>query len=124
MKLNKLDLKKLQDKGLPINKRHILDMEKYNYWYYKTDEYAEKITQSQNDKDAYIENFRQSILCTFEMNKYQIIQRREFLLLFSLLKAYNKIDPTHKLYMNHKGHQVKKNDRRAINERTLKSKFD
>ena len=120
MKINKDDLKKLVDRGIPIKKRHILNLEKYTYWYNKVSDYTDAMLTYQNDRDKYLENFRQSLLGSFEMNEHQLIQRKEFIMLYTLLKYHNAMNPKNKIYMSEKGRRVKAHDRRAVRDSSFK----
>jgi len=96
-------------------------MNKYNYWVSKIEQYTEAMHNTSNDMNKYIENFNQCLNCEFEKNKYYIISRKEFILLFTLLKYHNSINIKNKLYMNQHGIKAKLSDRNRVRDSTIES---
>jgi len=110
MKIDKKDWERVMDKidkNLVVNKRYILDMPKYTYWAEKSSEYIDLMNENREDKEKWYKYLRESLLCEFEKNRFCRITRKEFIILFTMLKLYNSNNPKNKIYMNEKGCRVR-----------------
>ena len=114
MKIDKEDFDKVLKKAnVPIDKKNIIDPQKYWYWYKKSDDYIKAMDNTRDDKKKFKENLHHALLCEFEKNKYCRITKKELVLLYLLVKYHNSKYHT-KIYFDDKGLRVKRNDRRAI----------
>lgn len=123
MKIDKNDFERVMSKvDIPIDKKRITDPEKYWYWHTKSSEYIDCMDNNRDNKHKYNENFHHALLCEFEKNKYCRINKKEFILLYTLVRYHNSIHED-KLYFNEKGLRVKRYDRRAVRIDTTSGEF-
>lgn len=110
MNIDKKDWERVMnklDKDLTVNKRYILDLPKYTYWAEKSSEYIDLMNENRDDAVKWNLYMREALLCEFEKNRFCRLTRKEFIILFTMLKLYNANNPKHKIYMNEKGRRVK-----------------
>jgi len=110
MKIEAKDYDRIM-KGLDkmkVNSKKILDLPKYMYWSAKSEEYIEAMNNDRSNKPLFFENWRQSLLCEFEKNKYQYITRKEWLMLLMMLKTFNMNQKDNKLFMNKRGFKAER----------------
>lgn len=107
MKVDKQDFEKVLNKvELKVNKRYITDLKMYSYWAQKSSDSIDLMEQTSNDKTKYFSHMKQALLYEFEKNRYCRLSRKEFIILFTLLKFYNSNNPKDKLYMDEKGRRT------------------
>lgn len=114
MKINKKDFEKVMEKAeTTIRSPKITDREKYLYCDHKINEHAEAMKEQPAKTDKYMQCFRNMLMWWCERNKYCKINKRELIVVITLLKLYNS-SSDNKIYIDDKGRRVKRYDRRAI----------
>jgi|SRR6056297_1371753 len=116
MKIDKKDFERVMKKlDVPIDKKNITDPKKYWYWYSKSDEYINKMNENNDDKEKFKNYMHDALLCEFEKNRYCRINKKEKILLYTLVRYHNSLVENEKrLFFDEKGRRVKRHDRRAI----------
>jgi len=112
MKLDKKQFKKILDNeedSYNIKELKILNLKEFLYFHNKCEEEILKLKEYplKDNKEKHIKHLRQELLYEFEKNRFQVIKRRDLIMLVAVVKFHNMLDKEHKIYMNEKGHRVK-----------------
>lgn len=114
MKINKKDFESVMAKAdKTLRSPKITEKEKYIYCDEKVQSYADSMKKYNAKSNEYLQNFRNMIMWYCERNKYCKINKRELIMVITLLKIYNSASEN-KIYIDDKGRRVKRHDRRAI----------
>lgn len=114
MKIDRGDFERVLNKlDKPVERKHIIDMDKYYYWDEKASEFADKCIESKDDKEKHIEYLHQSLLYTLERNLYYRMTKKENIILWIALKYHNS-KHEEKLYVDRNGRRVKYTDRKRV----------
>src|SRR6056297_2690806 len=114
MKINKKDFEKVMEKAeTTIKSPKITEPQKYMYCDQKIQEHAESMKKYPGKSKEYMQSIRNMLMWWCERNKFCKINKRELIMVITLLKLYNA-SSDNKIFIDEKGRRVKRYDRRAI----------